>query len=131
MREFQEKRKLRRALYSKTSLVFLIILIGFMSKATWNVYVKAQESRHNSESAQKEYNSLKARHDFLKAEIENLNTTEGKEKEIRQNFQVSKNGEKIVVIVEATSTVNTQAEEQTGLKKAWGSFWGIFGKKKP
>lgn len=130
MREFQDKRKFRRVLYSKVTLAILLVLIALLSRATWNVYLKAGESRRNSELSQKEYDVLKTRHDFLKAQIESLNTPEGREKEIRQNFQVSKTGEQIVVIVESTSTVNTHVEEQGVMEKTWGSFWGIFHKKK-
>lgn len=129
MREFQDKERRRRALYSKASLVVLAVLVVLFAKGTWNVYQKANESRRNSDLTQKEYDSLKVRHDYLEAQIGNLSTPEGKEREIRQNFQVSKEGEQIVVIVDSTSTVNTEVEEQGGMQKAWNSFWGIFHKK--
>jgi cell division protein FtsB len=126
MREFQDKRKIQRRLYSKVTIVALFILVALMAKGTWNVYVKAQDSRRNSELSEKEFETLQARHDFLKAQIESLNTTAGKEKEIRQNFQVSKEGEKLVVIVDSTSTVDTHVEEEGTMHKIWNGFLNIF-----
>jgi cytoskeletal protein RodZ len=126
MREFQDKRKVRRVLYSKTVLVVLFILIVLLFRGTWNVYVKAKESKHQSEISKQELATVQARHNFLNKEIEHLDTAIGKEDEIRQNFQVAKEGEEIAVIVEATSTVNTEVEEQGALKKVWNKFIHIF-----
>ena len=126
MREFQDKERRRRKLYSKASLIILILVIVFVAKGTWSVYLKAKESKRNSELTQKELDTLQVRHDFLQTEINELNTPEGKEKEIRQDFQVSKDGEQIAVIIESTSTVNTQVEEQSSMQKIWNSFLHIF-----
>ncbi len=76
--------------------------------------------------AVKELAVLQARHDFLENEVKRLNTTEGKEQDIRQNFQVAKDGEQLVVIMNSTSTVHVNVEEESTMKKMWNRIKGIF-----
>ncbi len=129
MREFQDKKRFRRILYSKTTLVVLLILMVFLAKAVWSVYLKDKESARNTVMASNELAQLQARHDFLTQELGRLKTAEGKEEEIRKKYQVSKPGEQVVVIVEATASLPVQIEEAGTLQKAWDSIVHIFKKR--
>jgi cell division protein FtsB len=100
MLEFQEKRKIRRFLYSKAMLAALVVLLLASVQAAWGVYKKNAESSENLAIAKKQLERLEARQAFLEDGIRHLSTERGIEEEIRDKFRVAKPGEHMIVIVE-------------------------------
>lgn len=100
MREFQRKRKIRHVLYSRGAILLLLVLLLLTGKAAWGVFEKERESRKALTEASASLTALETREKELKARIARLNTEEGIEAEIREQFPVTKPGEKMVVIVE-------------------------------
>jgi cell division protein FtsB len=115
MREFQEKKRFRKILYSKGTVLGLCILILFFGHATWNVYKKQAESAANALQAQNALQKLEERQKVLDAELKKLNSEEGIEEEIRSKFGVSKPGEQILIIIE-DKKATTSAEE---MQQTW------------
>ncbi len=101
MKEFQRKKKIRRFLYSPLSFVILLIFLVIIGKATWSVYAKEHESQKNLDRATAVLHDLETRQKQLGDKIEQLKTSEGVETEIREQFQMAKPGEKMVVMVES------------------------------
>ncbi|MEI7777075.1 MAG: hypothetical protein WCI52_00475 [bacterium] len=128
MKEFQEKRRRRRLLYSKFSVVFMIFVVIVMARATWSVYQKEKESRANMLLANNSLAELQARHDLLGQQVSHLETSEGQDEAIREKYQVEKPGEQVVVIVNATSGLPLPDEGQGVLQKIWDGFMHIFKK---
>ena len=100
MKEFQRKRTIKRVLYSRGSLLVLIILMLLVGKAAFGMYLKERESKRQLLRATEELAALSAREKELSASITRLQTPEGVEAEILEQFPVTKPGEKMVVIVE-------------------------------
>lgn len=100
MSEFIKKKKYYKILYSRITLLLLMILIVVFLKATWNVYKKDKITRDNLNNAQEELNGIKGRETFLIEEIEKTKTEKGIEQEIRSKFNVVKEGEKVIMIVD-------------------------------
>lgn len=121
--DFEQKRKLKRFLYSKTMLVILSILLLLIGRATWNVYKKVELSNAHLELAQKEYDKLIERQTALVSQIDRLNTEQGVESEIRQKFKVAKEGEGLAVIVDDDLKVDMSTTTKKGL---WEKLLGIF-----
>ncbi|MEK7152202.1 MAG: hypothetical protein AAB773_02105, partial [Patescibacteria group bacterium] len=61
MLDFQQKKKLRKAMYSKVVLFILSIVALFLGNATWNVYQKYSEARQNEEIVSNEIQKLQER----------------------------------------------------------------------
>lgn len=123
MREYQrKKKKIHRFLYSRLAFGILIVLTLFIGKATWNVYTKEQESEKNLKRATEELASLEARQAQLSQKIDRLKTTEGMEAEIREQFQVAKPGEKMVVIAEGKRDTPKEEPEQSLVSKFFNLF---------
>ena len=99
MREFQRKRHRRSFLYSRVVLLVLFIVLALLLKAVWGAYGREQEGTANLERAQDELAALHARAAALEEKLSRLKTPEGIEAEIREQFQVAKPGEKMVVVV--------------------------------
>lgn len=99
MKDFKRKRKIRKILYSKGILFLLLFLLMLVGKATWNLYVKERESRTNLTRVEAELFNLNLRATRLRGDITRLQSPEGIESEIREQFQVAKPGERMVVLV--------------------------------
>ena len=127
MLDFQQKKKLRKAMYSKGVLLVLSIVVVFLGNATWNVYQKYSEARGNNEIAVNELWKLQQRESDLSSDIERLKNERGIEEELRKRFGVAKEGEEVIVIVEPTdgdkNDLKGDGEEKKGF---WRSLIGIF-----
>jgi cell division protein FtsB len=103
MLEFQEKRKLKRFLYSKIALVVLIIFIILFLNEVIQVYKKQDTTVDNLSKTAASLESLKNREKILSTEIARLKTVSGKEEEIREKYGLVKPGEEVIVVVDRNS----------------------------
>jgi len=131
MKEIQpkkgEKKKIKK-LYSKPVLLLLAIVIVFLAKGTWGVYQKELESRKNVAIVTTELEDLQKRKAELQGETDKINTEEGKEEAIRTKFQVSKGGERVLVVVDRPLPTSFTEENSNFFSKVWDSVSGIFKK---
>ncbi len=121
MFERNEKRKIRKVIYSWPMVVVLFILLGFAMRGTWGVYTKYKESQVNLEIAERQYEATKKRADFLETEAARLSTDRGIEQEIRNRFQVARPGEHLVMIVGEEEKNPTDVVATS--TKSWWQFW--------
>lgn len=103
MREFQEKRKFKKIIYSGWLQIFLGIVFLVVIFSTAKVYKKSQISAIKSGEIREEMAELEKRNVELEAEVARLESESGQEGEIRRKFDVAKPGEKILVIVDKNS----------------------------
>jgi len=114
MMEFQEKRKIRRFLYSKITVAVLITLIFFILIEVWDVYKKQSLTKDNLAKTAAVLEGLKGREKMLSSEIERLKTEGGTEAEIREKFGLVKPGEEVLVIVSDEVEANPKASSSVG-----------------
>lgn len=127
MREFQEKNKVKRRLYSKTVLLVLLIVIVLLIRGVYGVYAKEQESSVEVERMKNKKVELESRFAEIKQNEEMLKTPQGIEAEIRSKFDVAKDGEGVIIVVE--KDVPIIEEDRRGiLKKFWDGVVGVFKK---
>ncbi len=126
MKEFRQKRQFREMLYSRPTLIILILIFLFISKAAYNVYGKERESRDRAAQLQMELQELQKRETEIARAIEELNTKEGLEREIRDNFRVAKPGEHLVVLVDPPK-VEDDAPADGLASGLWRKLKGLFG----
>lgn len=79
--------------------IFFFILIFFGYKMI-DIIRLEQETAHKKDLVLDQIDELKKRKDSLSADISKLETDEGKEEIIREKYQVVKEGEKMVTIVD-------------------------------
>ena len=103
MREFQEKRKFKKIIYSGWLQIFLGVVLSALVFSTVKVYKKSQISAKRSGEIKEEMAKLEKRNAELAAEAARLESESGKEGEIRKRFDVAKPGEKILVIIDKNS----------------------------
>lgn len=130
MFDFQQKRKLRIILESRFTWAVLLVLAGFMAMSAFGRYQIAHEASLKREETEKEKIRLEGRKKDLTEEVKYLSNDRGIEAEMRRQFDVVKEGEQIVVIVEDDSkkTGDTGSSENATTsvneeKTPWYRFW--------
>jgi type II secretory pathway pseudopilin PulG len=112
------KRKKQRESFLKSRIVsFLLLFLAILLlNSSIKMYLKSQEAGEYLNSTQEEYLSLKKQYDDAKEDLEYLNSSTGLEKEIRSKFDLVREGEKAILIIE-----EELPEIQEPKKKG---FWG-------
>ena len=112
MKEFNIKRKDRSPIYSWFSIVILLFLAFFLTKGAIGMVAKERESAKRMDETLERVKELETRETELKSSIELISTTEGLEREIREKFGVTREGEHLALVVDpqpaATSTDDTK-----------------------
>ena len=128
MKDFQEKQKRAtgRKKYSKTLLFIMVVVLLLLVKGVFSVYSKERESQSEIDRIQSQKAELQKRYENITEQSEALKSTTGVESEIRNKFDVVKEGEKVIVIVDKQIPV-IQEDNRSVLKKFWDSVRGVFG----
>ncbi len=108
---------------SKPVLILLGILVLFFA---WNIlgfWNKMRETAQNKKIAEENLVSLQKQKDQLSSEINSLNTEEGKEAFIRENYGLVKQGEGEIVIVD---NQNPPAAPPSSFSGFWNFLKHIF-----
>jgi cell division protein FtsB len=100
MLKFYQKSRLKRLLYSPIVLLPFALLLLFLASGVWNVYSKEREARERRDRKVAELAELEQRATALETEIEKLSSERGREAEVREKFEVAREGERVIVIVE-------------------------------
>jgi cell division protein FtsB len=122
---FQERKKIRKIIYSKATLIALAILLIFIADGAWNIYQKATIARGERERAAKELSDLRTRSAELQASLARLQSERGVEEDVRQKFTVARPGEDVVVVVDDTAKKSENSE--AGSKSIWAHIASFFG----
>jgi len=87
--------------FGKIALLVLLLVFVLLAKGTWAVYKKASFAKYNRDLAENELTVLYEREEALQEELTRLGTQRGLEEEIRQKFDVGREGEQLIVLVDA------------------------------
>ena len=122
--DFHEKRKIKRLLYSKPTLIILALLVIWLSFNVFGMYKKERDTRLRRIEQREVLDELEGREESLREEIERLSTERGIEEEVRSKFEVGKEGEEVVIIVDNPDDedVNKKEIEKTFLQKIFSWF---------
>ncbi len=125
MFDFHQKRKLRTVLNSRITqgvLVFLSILVFW---SAYDRYLIAKEMSDRRAGLEEEITSLKDRHEKLEGEVKYLSSERGIEAEMRREFDIAREGEKVVIILddESATTVMPMATTSPAEARPWYKFW--------
>ena len=122
MASFGKKKTITDYLYSKPVILILIIIAGFMSVAVYQRFNVEREMAERKAEVVREREELLQRKAELEERVEYLSGERGIEEEIRKHFDVAKEGEQVVIIVE-----KEEEERPTEIvapeKKPWYLFW--------
>jgi cell division protein FtsB len=121
----------KRFISSPFTLVAVIVLFLFLTKAVWGIREKNTLSVSRLELAQAELTKLESHQRDLAEQIRYLSTEQGIESELRTKYRAIREGESVAVIVDdnqtasvidASSTVMNKVDEKSWFKKVLGFF---------
>ncbi len=123
MARLERKRWITRLTHSPLSYVILVLFATLFVYNAIGAYHKSRLAEARMQTAEKELSNLQDQKMKLTAELENANTPFGQEKALREKFNVIKEGEQVIMIVDEKNATITPA----GAVKS--GFWArIFGK---
>lgn len=128
MKEFQEKKRFRKIIFSKGMLFVLFLLILLLSFSLAKMYIKSRQAVVKNEEAKKDLAETEKRMTDLERDINRLQSESGIEEEIRKNLNMSKPGEEVLVIVDKKEE-NDKIEEESKkrfFEKIWEWVINIF-----
>ena len=107
-------------LYNRTTVAILAVIAVLLGFSAFSVFQKREEAYQNAETAEYQVKTLTAREQKTQEEINELQTNEGVEAAIRNEYQASKDGEGLVVVVDpATREDDTVAPQATPAAQSW------------
>ena len=89
-----------RLLWRRVGALCLLLLIVLLIRGVWGVYFKERESRVLRLEAQAQLADLERREGELRADIAELKTDRGIEQELRERYDLARQGEGVVVLVD-------------------------------
>ena len=118
MLEFKHKRKIKKRIYSKFTIVVLSLIVLALFNGVWGIYQKVRTSKQKLDLSKEKYEEVKDRHLAIEEQIHHLNTNSGVEEEVRTKFNMAKEGERVIVLVDE----NDDSQDGT-LNDSKRSFW--------
>ncbi|MBI5400491.1 MAG: hypothetical protein HZB12_00005 [Candidatus Yonathbacteria bacterium] len=124
---FQERKKLRKILYSKTSIALLFLALFVAGKGAWSIHQKAQIAISERDISARLLSDLQSRTTELQASLVRLKSDRGIEEEVRQKYTVARPGEEVVVVVDekAKKSENGAMSTSTSWWREVVSFFGF------
>ncbi|HAT68090.1 MAG: hypothetical protein A2481_02835 [Candidatus Yonathbacteria bacterium RIFOXYC2_FULL_47_9] len=125
MLPFQERKKFRKILYSKASILMLFVGFMLVSRGAWSVHQKAKIARIERDESVRILAELQERNTALEVSLERLKSDKGIEDEVRQKYAVARPGEEVVVVVDESSKKGKNGDEALQ-KSFWQRFISLF-----
>lgn len=99
-----------------------LVFGAFIAGAAWDVWQKEQAARRELVAASAAHEAVVLRKNDLEKKIEVLGSPRGVEAELRERFPIVREGEEVIVIVNAPEVEPMPQKERT----IWERFRGFF-----
>lgn len=127
MQDFKRKRFVRQMFFSYVTIALLLLVVGLLSVSVFHRFTIEREMAARKDESESELRELRLRAQALESEVRYLEDDRGVEAEIRNRFDVAKEGEQVVIIVDDTSDTDVieplvPATHST-TTPPWYKFW--------
>ena len=123
-----------KAVFAWGGFLLLLVAIFFLGRASYGMYEKSRIAADQRMANLKELSDLEARKASLEEQVAKLSTPRGVEEELRNRYQVGKEGEQAVMVVddkgnaELVSATSTAVKSSTATVGFFGGLWNkLFG----
>lgn len=96
----RRRSKRKRWYYHPLFLLLLFVVLIIFIRSTYSSFQKRSITQEEFEAYQQEYQELELRRQKLQENIDTLNTERGREEEYRERFNVVREGERTIRIIE-------------------------------
>lgn len=128
MFDFHEKRKIRNVVYSKASIGLVLLLTAVLSFSVYERFTVEGEMAEKREIKERELEELRHRSALLEAKVEHLKNDRGIEEELRSRFDVAKEGEQVVILLDESEEQKRAVQGPPGanVEQEKKSFFSMF-----
>lgn len=124
MKSLQVSRKTIKLLYSKMTVFFLLLAVLFMFQSVWRAFEHSRRAKEKELATVSRLVNLETQHKELIEDLDQLKTKRGIERVIRQDFMMSRPGEKVIAIIdEEDYDINSLLESSHINDVKDESFW--------
>jgi cell division protein FtsB len=118
MKTFKRKKKLKNILEYKTFLFLLVFGALILGNSAYNMYKRANDTQTYLNAKNEEYSGLEEQYNRAINELDYYNTETGIERELRAKFDLARDGERALFII--------NEEEEYVPKETEKSIWQKF-----
>jgi|GEM_PF-1422806 len=126
MREFEKKRKVKKLIYGKITLILLLVIFIFVFHGTFKIFQKQQLVKENLKSTEHDLSYSNERKINLENKLDRIDSPVGKEELLRENYSLSKEGEKAFYVLDSEEEVEIEAKEKSLIKKIFSPLINLF-----
>jgi hypothetical protein len=112
-----QRKRIIKSIIEKVLIVLFILLITYFIKEGLNIYSKYALVKHKTVEAHKERDELNLTLEKKQRDLDFLKSERGKEEYLRTTLPVASEGEKVIILYDATSSPFTEIK----LEKSWWS----------
>lgn len=124
MSRIKRRRFISAVAKSPITYILLVIFCALFIYSAIGAYEKSRLAREKLRASESELAELQDQKRHLSGDLENANTPFGTEKAIREKFNMVREGEKAIVIVDDTENTDQETVEKGGF---WSLLKRIFG----
>ncbi len=125
MLEFEQKKIIRKTIYSKITAILLFIFLLFLLHGTYQIYKKSNESHKQLEVITNKLEELDEKKEKLTEKIIDLDSPVGQEEEARSRFSLAKENEHAIVIIDKEDEIKI-VEETSFMESVWDKFISLI-----
>jgi lysophospholipid acyltransferase (LPLAT)-like uncharacterized protein len=103
-----------------------MLFVALLIPGVYGIYTKVRESGMDRKSAEHELADLQIREKMILEKVERGNSDRGQEEQIREKFNVAKDGESVIVLVDKPVPASTTINEANVFKSMWNKIKGAF-----
>ncbi|MEM9336590.1 MAG: septum formation initiator family protein [Patescibacteria group bacterium] len=125
MSKLRQKQQWRNFTRSKILLAVLVLLTIFSVRSVYERYTVERDMAARRAAIEAELSELEARRAALSERVDYLSNERGIEAEVRRQFDVAREGEQVVIILDDTEPLPeiAGAATTTTPERPWYRFW--------
>lgn len=100
MQRFQTKKRFLDVLYSPTSIILLVAIVAFLSRAAWNSFAGYKATVRARSAAEAQAGGLEEQKARLEQNAALIGSARATEQEIREKLRMAKPGEEVIMMVD-------------------------------
>lgn len=104
------------------TLAFLLIITILLTRSVISMYQKNARASEKAQSARIDLAKVEERKESLEQGLGHIKTTRGVEEELRRKFDVARNGEHLLVIVDKEVEAVIPTEKNSWISSVWRKF---------
>ncbi len=113
-------------LYSKPFLMVLVVVIMFLALSTYGAYERKEQARVKREELSARLIELEKRAGELESDISRLEDPRGIEMELRSRYEVGKEGEEVIVLIDDEEMKETATKTEEQEEGFWGKIVNVL-----